>query len=66
MKEKIEGLTEQELTNQYNAAKESIRKLRFQSVTGKLENTKSINNLKKKIARILTLKKEYELGIKKR
>ena len=66
MKEKIEGLTEQELTNQYNEAKESIRKLRFQSVTGKLENTKSINNLKKKIARILTLRKEYELGIKKR
>ncbi|HOA07231.1 MAG TPA: 50S ribosomal protein L29 [Spirochaetota bacterium] len=66
MKEKIEGLTEQELTSQYNAAKESIRKLRFQSVTGKLENTKSINNLKKKIARILTLRKEYELGIKKR
>jgi len=66
MKEKIEGLTEQELTSQYNAAKETIRKLRFQSVTGKLENTKSINNLKKKIARILTLRKEYELGIKKR
>ena len=66
MKEKIEGLTEQELTSQYNAAKESIRKLRFQSVPGKLENTKSINNLKKKIARILTLRKEYELGIKKR
>ena len=66
MKEKIEGLTEQELTSHYNAAKESIRKLRFQSVTGKLENTKSINNLKKKIARILTLRKEYELGIKKR
>lgn len=53
MKEKIEGLTEQELTSQYNAAKESIRKLRFQSVTGKLENTKSINNLKKRLLAFL-------------
>lgn len=66
MKEKLEGLTDQELVKQYNDAKDEIRKLRFQSVTGKLDNVKSIDSLKKKIARILTLKKEYELGIKKR
>lgn len=66
MKEKLVGLTDQELDKQIDEAKEELRKLRFKTVTGKLENPKAISDLKKKIARILTLKKEYELGIRKR
>jgi large subunit ribosomal protein L29 len=66
MKEKLVGLTDAELNKQYDEAKEELRKLRFKTVTGKLENPKAILNLRKKIARILTLKKEYELGIRSR
>lgn len=66
MKDNLVGLTDQELDNQFNEAKEELRKLRFKTVTGKLENPKAISGFKKKIARILTLKKEYALGIRKR
>jgi len=62
MKGKIEELNLEELDRSLKESKEAIRLERFKRVTSTLENPQKINNLKKHIARILTLKREYELG----
>jgi ribosomal protein L29 len=62
MKGNLDELSIEELDRTVNQAREEIRKERFKSVTGKLDDTKKIRELKKKIARALTLKREYELG----
>ncbi|MBN1500678.1 MAG: 50S ribosomal protein L29 [Spirochaetes bacterium] len=64
MKSKLEELTLDELKKELNDAKEKIRISRFKAVTGNLQNTKEIRDNKKKIARIHTLKKEYEIGLR--
>ena len=66
MKGKIEELTFDELERSLNESKENLRKERFKAVTSKVENPKKISLLKKHIARILTLKREYELGIREK
>ena len=66
MKGKIEELTLEELEKSLVDSKEALRKQRFKAVTSKVENPKKISELKKHIARILTLKKEYDLGIRSR
>ncbi len=65
MKGKLEELTMEELNKSLLDTKVELRKERFRAVTSKVDNPKKINNLKKHVARILTLKKEYELGIRK-
>jgi ribosomal protein L29 len=62
MKGKIEELNIEELDRSLKESKEAIRLERFKRVTSTLENPQKVNNLKKHIARILTLKREYELG----
>ncbi|MBN2401732.1 MAG: 50S ribosomal protein L29 [Spirochaetes bacterium] len=62
MKGKLEELNIEELDRSLKESKESLRLERFKRVTSTLENSKKVNNLKKHIARILTLKREYELG----
>jgi large subunit ribosomal protein L29 len=64
MKGKLEELSLDELDRSMRESREEIRKERFKSVTSKVENPKKIRELKKHIARILTLKKEYQLGIR--
>lgn len=64
MKGKLEELTNEELNKSLADSKEELRKERFRSVTSKVDNPKKINELKKHIARILTIRKEYELGIR--
>jgi large subunit ribosomal protein L29 len=64
MKGKIEELTLEELERSLNESKEELRKQRFKAVTSKVDNPKKIKELKKHIARILTLKREYDLGIR--
>lgn len=66
MKGKIEELTLEELDKSLADSKETLRKERFKAVTSKVENPKKIKELKKHIARILTLKREYSLGLRKR
>lgn len=66
MKGKLEELTLEELEKSFNDSKEALRKERFKTVTSKVENPKKIKELKKHIARILTLKREYSLGIRKK
>lgn len=65
MKGKLEELTIEELNTSLADSKVELRKQRFKAVTSKVENPKKIQSLKKHIARILTLKKEYQLEIRK-
>ena len=65
MKGKIEEFTMDELNKSLSDSKIELRKERFKSVTSKVDNPKKVQGLKKHIARILTLKREYELGIRK-
>jgi len=65
MKGKLEELTMDELNKSLLDTKVELRKERFRAVTSKVDNPKKINILKKHVARILTLKREYDLGIRK-
>lgn len=65
MKGKLEELTVAELEKSLADSKTELRKERFKSVTSKVDNPKKIKGLKRHIARVLTLKKEYENGIRK-
>jgi len=64
MKGKIEELSIEELDRSLAETKEALRKERFKAVTSKVDNPKKIKELKKHIARVLTLKREYSLGIR--
>ena len=64
MKGKLEELNIEELDRSLKESREELRLERFKSVTSSLDNPKKVYNLKKHIARILTLKREYELKIR--
>lgn len=64
MKGKLEELNHEELERSLKESREELRLERFKSVTSTLDNPKKISQLKKHIARILTLEKEYVLGIR--
>ncbi|MDA3899020.1 MAG: 50S ribosomal protein L29 [Spirochaetes bacterium] len=66
MKGHLEELTHDELIKELSDSKSKIQEARFKVVTGNMENTKLIREEKKKIARIMTLQKEYSLGIRKK
>ncbi len=66
MKGKIEELTSEELNKSLLETKIALRKERFKAVTSKVENPKKIKELKKHAARILTVQRQYELGIRSR
>jgi len=61
----LKNLTIKELEMKLNDYREELKNLRFQMVTGKIENVKRKWFVKKKIAQILTLLNEYKLGIRK-
>lgn len=63
MKNKLHELSAQDLNTQLEEAREEIRTQRFKfSVEKNLENPKKIRDTKKKVARILTIKRERELA----
>jgi ribosomal protein L29 len=64
MKIKLQELSMEELNRAMHDARIEIRMDRFKSVTSKVDNPKKIRENRKLIARILTLKREYALGIK--
>ncbi len=64
MKGKLEELTNEELNRTLREHKEELRKERFKSVTSKIDNPNKLKQLKKNIARVLTLKNEYKLGLR--
>jgi large subunit ribosomal protein L29 len=65
MKGKLEELGMEELDRGLSKSRSELLNERFKAVTSKLDNPKKIRELKKNIARILTLKSEYKLGIRK-
>ncbi len=66
MKGKLEELTIEELDRGLSESKEALRLERFKAVTSRVENPKKMSELRKHIARILTLKSEYKLGIREK
>lgn len=57
----LRELTQEELDNKLIDFREEYYNLRYQSATGHVENPKRIREVKKDIARILTIFREREL-----
>ncbi len=56
--EKIREMTETELNNEVKKLKNELFNLRFQHVTGQLENPIKMRDVKKEIARVKTIIRE--------
>ena len=54
------------LVDELKKAKEELFNLRFQSATGQLESHGRLRAVRRDIARIYTVLREYELGIRTR
>ncbi len=64
--EDLRGIDDDELGTRLLEAKEELFNLRFQSATGQLESHGRLRAVKRDIARIYTVLREYELGIRTR
>ena len=56
----LRDLTDDELNDRLGERRQELFNLRFQSVTGSLENTARLKLTKREIARILTVRTERE------
>jgi large subunit ribosomal protein L29 len=59
---KIREMTEAELNAELKKKKNELFNLRFQHVTGQLENPIKMRDVKKEIARVKTIMREKELN----
>ena len=59
--EKMREMTEVELSAEFKKLKNELFNLRFQHVTGQLENPIKMRDIKKEIARVKTIIREKEL-----
>jgi large subunit ribosomal protein L29 len=57
----IRGLGGEELNTKLKDLTETLFNLRFQHQTGQLENPRRIGQVKREIARVLTIQREREL-----
>lgn len=62
--DKLAEMDEAQLTDALRNAKEELFNLRFQAATGQLENSARLKAVKRDIARIYTVARERELGIR--
>ena len=62
--ENLRGLDDDRLVDELRKAKEELFNLRFQAATGQLESHGRLRTVKKDIARIYTVVRERELGIR--
>jgi large subunit ribosomal protein L29 len=60
----LDELEQADLETKLREAKEELFNLRFQAATGQLENNGRLRTVKKDIARIYTVLRERELGIR--
>ncbi|NYG54910.1 50S ribosomal protein L29 [Nocardioides perillae] len=60
----LDELNQVDLEAKLREAKEELFNLRFQAATGQLENNGRLRTVKKDIARIYTVVRERELGIR--
>jgi large subunit ribosomal protein L29 len=61
--EELRDLSDDELDTKLAEAKEELFNLRFQLVTGQLDNPMAIKTMRKEIARVLTVIRERELAV---
>ncbi len=62
--EELDAMEDSRLVEELRKAKEELFNLRFQSATGQLENHGRLKAVKRDIARIYTILRERELGIR--
>ena len=62
--EALDAMEDDRLADELRKAKEELFNLRFQSATGQLENHGRLKAVKRDIARIYTILRERELGIR--
>ena len=62
--DQLDGFDNERLVEELRKAKEELFNLRFQSATGQLENNSRLRFVKRDIARIYTVLRERELGIR--
>jgi large subunit ribosomal protein L29 len=60
----LDGFDNERLLEELRKAKEELFNLRFQSATGQLDNHGRLRAVKRDIARIYTVMRERELGIR--
>jgi large subunit ribosomal protein L29 len=60
----LDEMTNADLETKLREAKEELFNLRFQSATGQLESHGRLRSVKRDIARIYTVVRERELGIR--
>lgn len=63
--EKVREMTEVELNTELNKMKTELFNLRFQHVTGQLENPIKLRDVKKDIARVKTVIREKQIEAEK-
>jgi large subunit ribosomal protein L29 len=59
----LRDMTDEELAHRLAETRQELFNLRFQGVTGALENTARLKLAKREIARILTIRNERENGL---
>lgn len=62
--EEVRKLTDQELVEKVYELKSDLMALRFQQKTGNLDNGRKITEVRKTIAKVLTVQKERQLANK--
>ncbi len=60
--QELNGLTTEKLLDREKELKEQLFNLRFQLATGQLENTASLKQIRKDIARVKTVLRQQELN----
>ena len=60
--QELNGLTTEQLLNREKELKEQLFNLRFQLATGQLENTASLKQVRKDIARVKTVLRQQQLN----
>ena len=60
----LDGMDDESLVAELKKAKEELFNLRFQSATGQLESHGRLKAVRRDIARIYTILRERELGIR--
>ena len=58
----VRELADPELLNRLSEAKQELFNLRFQNVTGQLDNTTRISQVRKDVARIETILRQREIA----
>ena len=62
--DEVRALTDDELLTRLRESKEELFNLRFQNATGQLDNNRRLQLVRRDIARIYTVVRERELGIR--